>query len=109
MKIRNNYVSNSSSSSFILAFDKDFFGNMREFFISHSFGFETSIMNPDDMLEYLNDAKALKSQIRKSTKNGKDILCISIANEYESTIELLEYINQVNGGDKMEIIYDGRD
>lgn len=108
MKIRNNYVSNSSSSSFILAIDKAFFGDLEDFFTSHQFGFETAMTDADCILEYWGDEKEIKEKIKRSIDNGKDIFCISIDSEYEDVIDLLEHINQANGGDKMEIIYDGR-
>ena len=109
MKIRSNFVSNSSSSSFILAIDKAFFGDLEEFFTSHQFGFETTIMDADRTLKYWDDENEIKEKIKQSIDNGKNIFSINIESEYEDVIDLLEHINQVNGGDKMEIIYDGRD
>ena len=102
MKIRSNYVSNSSSSSFIIAYDPLFFGNIKAFFEEFDFGCETVIRDEKDFLESMPE---YKERIDKIKTEGKQVLCFSLDHEFYSIVELLKMINKLNGGDKLEIIY----
>ena len=104
MKIRSNYVSNSSSSSFIIAYDPLFFGNIKAFFKEFDFGCETEICNENDFLKSMPE---YKEEIDKIKTEGKQVLCFRLDHEFYSIVELLKMINESNGGNKLKIIFDG--
>ena len=104
MKIRNGYVSNSSSSSFLIAYDPDFFGDLEKYFSEEYFGCETTFYNfsEDNLEEY-------KNEIEQAKKEGKQFLYFGLDQEYISIISLLKMINDKNGGNKIKFIYDGEE
>jgi len=104
MKIRSNYVSNSSSSSFILVYDPLFFGDLKTFFEKESFGCETQVYNDQDKF-IVDDAPEYKEKIKKAQEEGKQVLYLGLDNEFYSIITLLKMINESNGGNKFEILY----
>lgn len=101
MKIRSNFVSNSSSSSFVIAYDPTFFGNFLAFLEMYQPGCETAIYNLDHLKE---DRPELMDKVEKAKKNGMQVAYFQIDNEYRLLIELMSMINESNGGNKMEII-----
>lgn len=114
MKIRMNYVSNSSSSSYVIAYDKNFFGDLKELIKNTDYiGCETYIKDSSDMSEFFeyhfdNDSDKIaefKNKMEDQKKKGKDILYFGLDHEYHVIIELLEQFNKLNGGDKFEILY----
>lgn len=106
MKIRSNYVSNSSSSSYVIAYDPVFFGNFEEFLREYSPGCDTSILNLNTFIE---DYPEYKERIAKLKAEGKQVIYFSLDYEHNSLMELMKMINESNGGNKMEILLDGED
>ena len=106
MKIRKSFVSNSSSSSFILAYDESFFGDLEKFFRDYSPGCETRVREEDRIPVMLDEwYPEGKAKCEEAKAAGKKLLYISLDQEYFSIISLLKHINGKNGGDKLEIIY----
>lgn len=100
MKIRSNYVSNSSSSSFIIAYDKNFYGDLEKFFKDGYFGCETEIYELSENFE----EGEINDEIKKVKQEGKSVLYFSLDQEYFSILTLLKNVNENNGGDKLKII-----
>ena len=90
MKIRSNYVSNSSSSSFILAYDPLFFGNIEAFFREECVGEETRF---DNLNEFLKENSEYTDKIKQLKKEGKNIIYIRLDQEFFSIITLMKMIN----------------
>ena len=112
MKIRSGYVSNSSSSSFLIAYDEKFYGDLTKFFENEYFGCETEMGGFDTFLDYLCEIdedinKDWEEKVKEQEKFGKKILYLRLDNEYSSIISLLKKINEVNCKDKLTILYDG--
>ena len=113
MKIRLDYVSNSSSSSFLIAYDPKLFGNLEKFFNETSIGYNTSVNNLKEFLSELNEDEywddrrdEIKNKLAEAKKAKKKVIQISLDYDYGSIIELLEHINSKCGGDKFEVIYE---
>ena len=102
MKIRSNYVSNSSSSSYVLAYDKSFYGDLEQFFKKEYFGFETYVYDLKEPFveDYINEG------IKKAKEEGKEVIYFGLDNEYISIITLMKIINKNNGNDKLTVIYE---
>lgn len=117
MKTRLGYVSNSSSSSFFVAYDKKVFGDLLEFFRKYHgcFGCETG--SGEENIDYLfgedypyeNDENA-KRLVEEARKRGMSFLNVSIDHDCVIGVsKLLQQINEAHGGDKMIFIDDGSD
>lgn len=102
MKIRINYVSNSSSSSFVIAYDPIFFGNFQIFLEEYQPGCESAIYDMNILKE---DHPELIEQIEKERNEGNQIAYFQLDDEYRLIMVLMEMINQSNGGNKMKILY----
>lgn len=112
MKIRTDYVSNSSSSSFVISYDKSLFGDLKKFFENTIIGCETSVQSEKDFFKVYDDSdldwvQEIKDKVKEAKKEKKSLVYLFLDYEYESLIELLKSINDANGGDKLEILYDG--
>ena len=102
MKIRSNYISNSSSSSFIIAYDPLFFGDIETYFREGDFGCDTYVYDENKFLEENPEYKKIFENVKNE---GKRIVYIGLDQEYTSIITLMKMINKNNGGNKMKIIY----
>ena len=107
MKIRNSYVSNSSSSSYIIAYDINFFGDLFKFFKDAYLGCDTEVMTPEHYKEHdyyfdnEDEKHAFEQKVQEYRNQGKEVICLSLDSEYTSLFTLLDNINEKNGGDKL--------
>ena len=107
MKFRINYVSNSSSCSFLIAYDPVFLGNLYQFFKTQKLGCNTRVQNVEQFIDIFGDEKEKDEyrKIIKSNKNdGKQVVYLTLDYEYCSVFTLLQMINESNGGNKMKVI-----
>ena len=102
MKIRNGYVSNSSSSSFVLSYNPIFFGNIQAFIEDYSPGCESVVYDLDKLNENMPE---LKEIVELERKNGNQVVYFRLDSEYFMLIDLLKMINESNGGNKMKLLY----
>lgn len=114
MKIRQGYVSNSSSSSFIIAYDESFFGDLREFCNNYSLGCETIVcFDKAEIEEKYNDyfsdeteRNNFKAMVHEQETQGKKIAYLCLDNEYYPLMALMMQINNANSGDKLTMLFD---
>lgn len=112
MKYRNSFVSNSSSSSFVIAYDKSFFGDLHKFLKSCYLG-ETTVktigeLDGDFYRTYFDSEEDIQEFRDRLSISNKDIFFIRLDSEYEFFIEFIEILGNIHGKDKIEFIYDGR-
>ncbi len=116
MKTRSGYVSNSSSSSFLVAYDKSFYGDLTVLLRGGSFGFETTATEFSDLDSaeefvkgYFDGDDGIMNEclekVRTGVSDGKTIAHVSLDRETDSIMALLEQISEMNGGGKIDIIY----
>ena len=88
MKIRNGYVSNSSSSSFVLSYNPIFFGNIQAFIEDYSPGCESVVYDLDKLNENMPDILISKYAILNATyKDGDTINKVALEdNEITGTL-----------------------
>ena len=99
MKIRSNYVSNSSSSSFVIAYDEKFFGNLLSLFKGCYLGCETYIRDIEDFYKMFQDDKERVQYLNKITKlqdDGKKVIYLSLDTEYLVLAQMLKSIGDHN-------------
>ena len=103
MKVRNGYVSNSSSSSFIISYDEKVFGDLQMLLKNGYLGCETHFRKLEDV-----DEECHKELVEERLKEGKKVIYFSLDQEYEIIVDLLKQIgNNIEGS--VEFIYDGSD
>lgn len=113
MKIRSNYISNSSSSSFVVAYDKNTFGDLKQFLNDNYLGCESSVNHKDDFekyyLDYLDDEKKKEFEnfVKEKKTNGMEIVYFYLDNDFNAVANLLKQIGKNTG--KLEFLYDGSD
>lgn len=107
MKIRNGYVSNSSSSSFIIAYDKKFFGDLISLLINAYVGCETCFPTIKQLFDNLSkeDKKYYRNLVEQKRNEGKTVEYLELDRDYIVILDLLKQINEQNGGDKIEILF----
>lgn len=106
MKVRTTFVSNSSSSSFILAYDESFFGDLKQYFQKYDFGCMTTLWEEDRIPVMLDEwYPESKTKCEEAKAAGKKLLYIDLDRDFCSIMSLLKGINESHGGDKLEIIY----
>ena len=119
MKSRKSYVSNSSSSSFIIAYGSVLFGDLSKFFSSidensdyHTIT-ETGLANLEEELENwansCDDEEERKGvdrliqAVNENFEKGMKVIAIRIDHDQDELIELLKFISQQKNG-KFEIL-----
>ena len=107
MKIRNGYVSNSSSAAFIIAYDKNFFGDLISLLKNSYLGCETYFNDVNVLLEELSekDKQYCQNIIDQKIKEGKTVEYIILDREFNVIFDLLKQISEQNGNDKIEFIF----
>lgn len=116
MKTRFGYVSNSSSSSFLVAYDKSFYGDLVKLVLGNQFGFESNAWDVPDDEEIVHEAEkffcddkvvmdAKIKQMKDLMAAGKAIAVLTFDTDTEGIIKLIEQVNSMNGGDKFIMIY----
>lgn len=103
MKTRTSYVSNSSSSSFIVAYNPKFFGRLEESFQNDMMGVETnaSVMdeeqlnkwysvNPEEESEEtVKFNQDIQDKVRKAWKEGLAVIEMNVEYSSEEGVEIL--------------------
>jgi hypothetical protein len=115
MKIRNGFVSNSSSSSFIIAVDKPkkceccgkLSSPISELDISYDEDYGNTIINKDQhVLEmlvsnrvYIDNYEEVVNRVTNALNNGKEVLEIKISHHDQEAYDIIH-------SDEVEIIFD---
>jgi hypothetical protein len=107
MKIRTNYVSNSSSSSFLVVYDENIFEEIIQ-------ELKKSYLGCSKIKEDLNDffnnncveeeLDNWKKRIQDYKDTGKKVVYMDLEYDYEFVKNILQIINDKSGGNKIEFI-----
>ena len=98
---------------FVIAYDKNIFGDLRELFKKSYLGCETNVDYEERFKHYYlddeNDKKEFEIKVKEKENQGMEILYLSLDQDYGVVINMLKNINERLGGNKIEFIYDGSD
>jgi uncharacterized protein YecE (DUF72 family) len=107
MKIRSNYVSNSSSSSFLIVYDKKSFNEIIEELKKSYLGMSKITNDLSEFYKYdcvEEEIENWKRKVEEYKNSGKGIVYANIEYDYEFIQSILEIMNKKLGGDKIEFI-----
>ena len=124
MKTRTSYVSNSSSSSFIVAYNPKFFGRLEESFQNERMGYDTSAsvmdeeglnkgysVNPEEENEEsIKFNQYIQDKVRKAWKDGLTVIEMNV--EYPTDVGIFILLRNIEEATKknfnetmIEVIY----
>lgn len=124
MKTRTSYVSNSSSSSFIVAYNPKFFGRLEESFQNDNIGYDTSasVMDEEELNkrysvnekeeseETVKFNKGIQDKVRKAWEEGLTVIEMSV--EYPTDVGISILLRNIEKATKknfnetmIEVIY----
>ena len=103
MKIRTDYVSNPSSSSFIVAYNPKFFGSLEDSFKNDSMGYDTnaSVMSEEQLNKWysidpekeseetIKFNQNIQNKVRKAWKDGLTVIEMNVEHPTDGGISIL--------------------
>lgn len=112
MKVRIGFVSNSSSSSYVIAYDACFFGNLKSLFEDCYAGCDTKCLDSEHMDEFYRiycdtdeERAEFKKKVEEKKKEGKQVVCLNLDNDFGIVMTMMKMINESNGGNKLEFLF----